>query len=113
MASMTRRSRDIPGTYTHFKHKSERGRSIASRAGRRSADAADHRYWNSPPRVGALLRARCQGPRPLPTMLCSLPPDSQRDEWLRRMPLLQGNFFERSRLFPLFAVANIMTQSSE
>jgi hypothetical protein len=51
MASMTRRSRNIPGTYTHFKHKSERVRSIALRAGRRSADCADHRYWNSlPPR---------------------------------------------------------------
>jgi len=31
MASMTRRSRDIPGTYAHSKHKSERARSIAFR----------------------------------------------------------------------------------
>jgi hypothetical protein len=49
MASMTRRSRDVPGTHAHSKHKSERGRSIAFRAGRRSAEGADHRYWNSPP----------------------------------------------------------------
>ena len=52
MASMTGRSPDVPGISPNISRSVvDRSR---SRAGRRSADGADHRYWNSP-RVGGWL----------------------------------------------------------
>ena len=73
MASITRRSRDILGTYAHSKHKSERGRSIAFPGG------PAFRRWRRPPLLEQSAPASADG--------C-------------RKPLLQGDFFERAKLFP-------------